>query len=389
MSQAESEQEAPTFDKDNPFAAKITENRLLNKEGSSKDTRHFVVDISGSGLRYTCGDSIGIYPTNDSAYVENVLSTLNFTGDEMVVVPKVDRALPLRAALMHKLSLAGPSKKFFQTLLAKCGENELVEARRYLEPGSRKELMAYLEQRELIDFFEEIPSARWEPQELVNLMKRLVPRLYSIASSPTLHPNDVHLTVAIVRYQTNGRDRNGVCTTYMTDRVKLDDPSVPIFIASSHFGLPEDMGKDVIMVGPGTGIAPFRAFLQERDTRNDFGRNWLFFGDQHASTDYLYCEELESWQKDGFIQNLSLAFSRDQEEKVYVQHKMLDKGKELWDWLESGAFFYVCGDAKRMAGDVDTALHQIAQEHGGLDEAGAKSYFKDLKNSKRYQRDVY
>ena len=256
MSQAESEQEAPTFDKDNPFAAKITENRLLNKEGSSKDTRHFVVDISGSGLKYTCGDSIGIYPTNDSAYVENVLSTLNFTGDEMVVVPKVDRALPLRAALMHKLSLAGPSKKFLQALLAKCGENELVEARRYLEPGSRKELMAYLEQRELIDFFEEIPSARWEPQELVNLMKRLVPRLYSIASSPTLHPNDVHLTVAIVRYQTNGRDRNGVCTTYMTDRVKLDDPSVPIFIASSHFGLPEDMGKDVIMVGPGTGIAP-------------------------------------------------------------------------------------------------------------------------------------
>ncbi len=389
MSQAQSEQEAPPFDKDHPFAAKITENRLLNKEGSAKDTRHFVVDISGSGLCYACGDSLGIYPTNDPAYVEQVLASLGFSGDEPVTVPKVDQPLPVREAFLHKLSLAGPSKKFLQALVDKCGSEELPEARRLLEPGARKELMAYLEQRELIDFFDEVPASRWEPQEIAALMKRLVPRLYSIASSPTLHPTDVHLTVAIVRYQTNGRDRNGVCTTYMTDRVDLGEPTVPIFIAASHFGLPEETGQDAIMVGPGTGIAPFRAFLQERKTANDPGRNWLFFGDQHASTDYLYADEFEAWHQDGFLQNLSLAFSRDQEAKVYVQHRMLERGKELWDWLQGGAYFYVCGDAKRMAGDVDAALHQIAQEHGGLDEAAAKSYFKDLKKAKRYQRDVY
>ena len=198
MSQAESEKEAPTFDKDNPFVAKITENRLLNEEGSSKDTRHFVVDISGSGLTYTCGDSLGIYPTNDPAYVEHVLQTLGFTGEEAVTVPKIEQPLAVREAFLHRLSLAGPSKKFLQALVDKCGDTGLTEARTLLEPGARKELMAYLEQRELIDFFEETPSVSWEPQELANLMKRLVPRLYSIASSPTVHPTNVHLTLSLI-----------------------------------------------------------------------------------------------------------------------------------------------------------------------------------------------
>lgn len=390
MSQAESDTKDILHDKDHPFPAKITENRILNKKGSVKDTRHFVVDISGSNLAYNCGDSLGIYPTNHPDYVEQVLQVLGFSGDEPVNVPKLDEALPIREAFLHKLSLAGPSKKFLLALMEKVtNTEEIPEAHKFLEPGARKELMAYLGERELIDFLEEAPSAKWQPQELANLMKRLVPRLYSIASSPSKHPLDVHLTVAIVRYNTNNRDRLGVCTTYLSERVKLDAPIVPVFVASSHFGLPEDSGKDAIMVGPGTGIAPFRSFLHEREENEAKGRNWLFFGDQHATTDYLYGEEFEAWKKNGFLQNLSLAFSRDQAEKVYVQNRMLEHGKELWQWLQAGAYFYVCGDAKRMAVDVDQALHQIAREHGDLSEEEAKSYIKNLKKEKRYQRDVY
>jgi sulfite reductase (NADPH) flavoprotein alpha-component len=390
MSQAESDTKDILYDKDHPFAAKITENRILNKEGSAKDTRHFVVDITGSNLTYNCGDSLGIYPTNHPEYVEEVLRVLGFSGNETINIPKIEKALTIREAFLHKLSLAGPSKKFLQALVEKVtNKHEIAEARNFLEPGARKELMAYLGERELIDFLVETPSAKWQPQELVNLMKRLVPRLYSIASSPSRYPLEIHLTVAVVRYNSNNRDRFGVCTTYLSERVKLNAPIVPVFVASSHFGLPEEQDKDVIMVGPGTGIAPFRSFLQEREENEAKGRNWLFFGDQHIATDYLYSEEFKSWKQNGFLQNLSLAFSRDQEEKVYVQNRMLECGKELWEWLKGGAYFYVCGDAKRMAVDVDQALNQIAREHGDLSEQEARIYVKGLKKEKRYQRDIY
>ncbi len=390
MSQAESDKETSQYNKDSPFSARITENRILNKEGTTKDTRHFVVDVSGSGLTYTCGDSLGIFPTNHPGYVEEVLEVLGFSGEEMVTLPRTDHSLPVREAFLYRLSLAGPSKKFLEAMVDKAlNPDETSEARRVLEPGLRDQLKAFLEERELIDFFKEVPSATWSPQDIVGYMRRLVPRLYSIASSPKKHPTDVHLTVAIVRYSTNNRDRLGVCSTYLSERVELDTPSVPVFVASSHFGLPEESGSDIIMVGPGTGVAPFRAFLQEREATGDSGRNWMFFGDQHAATDYLYGEEFEAWKTNGFLQNLDLAFSRDQEHKIYVQHRMLERGAELWEWLESGAIFYVCGDAHRMAVDVDKALHKIGIEHGGLSEDDAKSYFKNLRKIKRYQRDVY
>ena len=379
-----------TFDKDNPFPATISENTLLSGEGSIKETRHFVVELGGSGLAYTCGDSLGVYPTNNPAAVEELLQSQDWSGEESVQLPKDDSPISLREALMHRLAIGDQSKKFLQAVLEKAGDSEKkAEATEMLDPAKRQELKWYLEERHLVDYLLDYPDIQWEPQELVSLLKRLVPRLYSIASSPSRHPDCTHLTVAIVRYETLGRQREGVCTTYMTDRVEVGEKSVPVFVASSHFGLPEDGATDVIMIGPGTGIAPFRAFLQEREDKKCSGRNWLFFGDQHEKTDYLYGDEFAAWKESGHIANLSLAWSRDQEEKIYVQHKMLEMGKELWEWMDGGAYFYVCGDAKRMAADVDAALHQIAQEHGGLDEAAAKSWVKQLRKDKRYQRDVY
>jgi sulfite reductase (NADPH) flavoprotein alpha-component len=216
-----------------------------------------------------------------------------------------------------------------------------------------------------------------------------MPRLYSIASSPRVYPDEVHLTVAVVRYRTNERERVGVCSTFLADRAQVGRTPVPVFVSHSHFGLPEDSGKDVIMVGPGTGIAPFRAFVQERAATGAAGRNWLFYGDQHAATDFLYGEEWESLRARGVLTRLNTAFSRDQLLKVYVQDRMRENAAELWSWLKSGAFFYVCGDARRMAKDVDTALVDIVAGEGRMSPAEAAEYVKQMKKDRRYQRDVY
>jgi sulfite reductase (NADPH) flavoprotein alpha-component len=252
-----------------------------------------------------------------------------------------------------------------------------------------EELLAYLEQREFIDLIEEYPSARFTPQAFIDQLRKLQPRLYSIASSPLLHPHEIHLTVAVVRYQTNGRSRIGVCSTFLSDRTPMHEPVLPVFVSHSHFGLPEDDARDIIMVGPGTGIAPFRSFVQERLARGATGRSWVFFGDQRRAFDYLYEEEWEAWRAGGKLARLDLAFSRDQAHKVYVQDRMQENAAELWAWLKAGAAFYVCGDAKRMAKDVDLALHDIIATHGGMDAAAAADYVKLMKKEKRYQRDVY
>jgi sulfite reductase (NADPH) flavoprotein alpha-component len=248
---------------------------------------------------------------------------------------------------------------------------------------------SFLAQREYIDLLEEFPGARLEPQEFVDHLRRLMPRLYSIASSPKAHPGQVHLTVAPVRYESNFRRRYGVCSTFLADRVTRRRTPIPVFVAKSHFGVPEDLAKDIIMIGPGTGIAPFRAFMQERAATNAPGRNWLFFGDQHAATDFLYADEWKKYLAEGKLARLDLAFSRDQAKKVYVQDRMREAGAELWAWIKGGAHFYVCGDAHRMAKDVDVALHEIIVQHGGLDAAAAAEYVKQMKKNKRYQRDVY
>jgi sulfite reductase (NADPH) flavoprotein alpha-component len=213
--------------------------------------------------------------------------------------------------------------------------------------------------------------------------------LYSIASSPRVHPTEIHLTVAVVRYEMNHRDRVGVCSTFLADRVQVGSTPSPVFVSHSHFGPPEDGSKDAIMVGPGTGIAPFRAFVQDRIATGAKGRNWVFFGDQHRATDFLYEEEWLEWTAKGAVTRLDTAFSRDQIQKIYVQDRMRENAAELWNWIKNGGYFFVCGDAKRMAKDVDVALHDIVAQQGGMELAAAAEYVKQMKKEKRYQRDVY
>lgn len=381
-----------TYTKDNPFPARLTENRLLNKPGSAKETRHYVVDIAGSGLAYKVGDSLGIFPTNRPADVAEIIARLGATGDELVspAMLKLPAPIPLREALGSRLALAGPTKKIVETLAAKAADGaEKTRLTALLLPEAKEQLLAFLEEREYVDLLAEFPSAKLTPQELVDHMRKLMPRLYSIASSPKLHPTAVHLTVATVRYSTNGRERAGVCSTFLADRAAVHETPVPVFVSDSHFGVPEDLARDIIMVGPGTGIAPFRAFMQERVATKAGGRNWLFFGDQRRQGDYLYEEEWTQWQAEGRLARVDLAFSRDQAQKVYVQDRMREAGAELWSWLKGGANFYVCGDAKRMAKDVDAALHEIIAQHGGMEAAAAAEYVKQMKKDKRYQRDVY
>lgn len=378
------------YTKDNPLPAKLLENRVLNKDGSSKDTRHLVVDIAGSGLTYHVGDSLGIFASNRPQIVEELIELLGFTGNEPVIPQRMTAAISLREALTDKLSLAGPTKKILETFAAKTADpKEQAQLASLLAADAAEAREAFLEQREYIDLIEEFPGVKLGAQELVDHLRRLMPRLYSIASSPVLHPSQVHLTVAPVRYESNGRRRYGVCSTFLADRVTRRKTSIPVFVAESHFGLPEDSTKDIIMVGPGTGVAPFRAFTQERVATQATGRNWLFFGDQHEATDYLYAEEWKNLLTAGKLARVDLAFSRDQARKVYVQDRMREAAAELWSWIKGGAHFYVCGDAHRMAKDVDLALHQIISEQGGLDVAQAAEYVKLMKKEKRYQRDVY
>jgi sulfite reductase (NADPH) flavoprotein alpha-component len=384
--------EGSTYSKDRPFPAKLSENRLLSKPGSGKETRHFVIDLRGSGLHYKAGDSLGIFPTNRRSEVDEILLHLGATGDELVAPAalKLPAPAPLRMVLTDKLALSKPTRKIIDALASKAtNADEKAKLAGLLAPESKDMLASFLEQREFVDLLAEFPSARLTPQEFVDHLRKLMPRLYSVASSSKVHPSDVHLTVAIVRYKTNQRQRVGVCSTFLSDRVQVGTTPVTVFVSDSHFGPPQDDTRDCIMVGPGTGIAPFRAFMQQRVATGAKGRNWLFFGDQKRGTDFLYEEEWQHLLATQQLTRLDTAFSRDQLLKVYVQDRMRENATELWNWLKGGAHFYVCGDAKRMAKDVDTALHEIIAERGGMSAEQAAEYVKQMKRDKRYQRDVY
>ena len=373
------------YSRKNPFPAKLKTNRKLTAEGSAKDTRHFEIDLSGSGLTYEVGDSLGVFPTNNPALVEEILGVLGFSGEEQVPDPN-GNIVSIREALTKSYVITEKDKK----LLAAIAEKDPTAAHfvPMTTPEGKAELDAYVWGREVIDPLLAHPAAKFTPEEFVKCLRKLQPRLYSIASSQKAHASEVHLTVAAVRYETHGRKREGVCSTFLSDRA--DNSSVPVFVhTAKHFRVPEDLSTHVIMVGPGTGIAPFMAFLQERKVSGATGQNWLFFGDQKAATDFLYREELEAWQKEGVLHKLSTAFSRDQSEKIYVQHRMLEAAEELYAWLEQGAYFYICGDASRMAKDVDAALHQVVEKAGGKSSEEAAAYVEELKKSKRYRKDVY
>ncbi len=381
---------ASAYSKDNPFPAHLTDSRILNRAGTAKDTRHFAVTIAGSGLHYKAGDSLGVFATNRPSEVDELLHRLGARGDEPVMLPKATAPIALKEALFHRLALAGPTRRMVETLLAKATEPaEKAKLGGLLAPESKEILAEYLDEREFVDLLAEYPSAKFTAQEFVDHLRKLMPRLYSIASSPRVYPSEIHLTVAVVRYRTNERERVGVCSSFLADRAQVGSTPVPVFVSHSHFGPPEDGAKDVIMIGPGTGIAPFRAFVQDRKASGATGRNWVFFGDQHKATDFLYQEEWEAYVKEGTVARFDTAFSRDQMEKVYVQDRMRENAAEIWAWLQGGAYFFVCGDAKRMAKDVDTALIDIVGAQGKLDAAQAADYVKQLKKDKRYQRDVY
>jgi sulfite reductase (NADPH) flavoprotein alpha-component len=380
------------FSKDNPFPAKITENRLLNKPGSAKETRHFIVSLGDSGLSYKAGDSLGVFPSNRPVEVAEIIEKLGASGDELVspAMLKLPAPITLHEALTHRLALGSPTSKIINTLFAKATDpSDKAALGELLAPEAKDKLAQYLDDREYIDILCDYPDTKLSPQEFVDHLRKLMPRLYSIASSSKAFPNEIHLTVAVVRYTTNHRERHGVCSTFLADRVRVSETPAPIFVSNSHFGPPEDLSKDAIMVGPGTGIAPFRAFVQDRIAAGATGRNWVFFGDQKSHTDFLYQEEWEAYLAKGQLTHLDLAWSRDQILKVYVQDKMREKGAELWSWISGGGHFYVCGDAKRMAKDVDVALHDVIAQHGGMTAEQAVEYVKQMKKDKRYQRDVY
>lgn len=373
------------YSKTNPFPARLLTNRLLNGDGSEKETRHFEISLKDSGLAYEVGDALGVMPSNDPALVEEVIQNLHCDGEEAVALTDGTET-SLRAALQNHYDITKLSHELLRKVFEQSGDATLC---RLLEAGNEEDLKKFMVGRELIDLLLAFPQVRLTPVELCSLLKKMAPRLYSISSSPQAHPGEVHLTVGIVRYQSHGRSRGGVCSTFLADRISAES-SVPVFVQASHgFRLPADGNVPVIMVGPGTGVAPFRAFLEERQALGAKGRNWLFFGDQRASCDYLYHEQLEAWHKEGHLTRLNTAFSRDQEKKIYVQHRMLEEAAELWSWLQEGAYFYVCGDASRMAKDVDQALHRVAEIGGGLSVEAAADFIKRLRSEKRYLRDVY
>lgn len=383
-------EETSKYNKSNPFYASISSRINLCSPGSDKDTFHVVLNLEGSGLTYRVGDSIAVFSINDQAIVHRVLKALHATGSEKIIEKHTGQEWPLDLYLTQKANLAEMSKKLItefyqrQTNPEKKARFEFI-----LAEGQKEALKEYQASHEVWDAIEENAEIPFTPQELCHLLMPLLPRFYSIASSMMSVGNEVHLTVAELKYETNGHLRHGVCTHYLCRLAPLNEKVVPVYLQPSHgFTLPEDTTVPIIMVGPGTGVAPFRAFVQERIKQGATGFNWLIFGERHRDFNFYYGDYFQAIAQAGKLR-LDTAFSRDQEHKIYVQHRMLEHGADLFDLLENRGVLYVCGDAHRMAKDVDATLHHIIQKHGNMDEQQAKDYVKKLKSEKRYLRDVY
>ena len=409
----------------NPYSSKITENYVLNGEGSRKETRHIVFSLGDSGLDYKVGDALGVLPENPPHIVEELIEVQGWDRDQTVETHKGEKDLFTALKKDYEVHLA--NKKFVQSLTDKIVSSgmsismSIVKRSRDnldwsstsegdLPPGlnssmpsddpaskvkaivaDAKAIEDYLWTRDYVDIMREF-NVKYSPEEFLELADRLKPRLYSIASSHDAHPGFVELTVGIVRFSYHDRQRGGLCTQYMADEVVVNETDVGVFMSpTKSFILPDDPNTDIIMVGPGTGIAPFRAFMEQRVHDKAPGRNWLFFGDQSEKTEYYYKDEIEAWLDGGHMYKFTTAWSRDQEEKIYVQHRLKEHGAEVWEWFENGAYFYICGDKQYMAKDVHRALIAIAQEHGGMSEADATHFIEKtmMKEQKRYLRDVY
>jgi len=375
---------ASLYTKKNPFPAAVLENLVLNGRGSAKETRHVELSLEGSGLVFEPGDSLGVMPSNSPELVAELIGTLKLDGNETVAT--FEGEMTLENALSHAYEISILTRPFLARYAERSQSEELLKL---LDDGNKKALTAFIRGRDIIDLARQFPLASIGAGELTGMLRKLPPRLYSIASSQQANPDEAHLTIAAVRYEAHGRPRKGVASSHFAERLSEGD-TIPVYVDSNkNFKLPADGQAPVIMVGPGTGVAPFRAFIEERETIGASGKNWLFFGDQHFTTDFLYQIDWQRWLKDGVLTRMDVAFSRDTDQKVYVQHRMLERSRDIYAWLQEGAYFYVCGDADRMAHDVHAALIDIVSNEGGLSAQKAAEYVKGLQRDKRYQRDVY
>lgn len=367
-----------------PYPATVLENIVLNGRGSGKETRHIELSIEDSGLTFEPGDSLGVVAQNNPVYVERLVETLGLGADTAVMAGEGHRSL--REALTQSFEITTITRPFLERYAA-LAESAGLQA--LLSETGKADLRQYVHGRHILDVIQDYPVKGLTAEDFISTLRKLPPRLYSIASSHLVAPDEVHLTVAAVRYHSHGLDREGVASTFLADRI-AEGETVPVYVDSNpNFRLPTDLQTPIIMVGPGTGVAPFRAFLAEREELGATGWNWLFFGDRNFQSDFLYQAEWLNWRKRGLLTRIDVAFSRDQAEKVYVQHRMRENARELYAWLEEGASFYICGDGEGMAHDVHQALLDIVREQGGLSDDQALDYLRRLQKEKRYLKDVY
>ncbi|MBK0035243.1 NADPH-dependent assimilatory sulfite reductase flavoprotein subunit [Erwinia sp. S43] len=369
------------YTKEAPLTASFAVNQKITGRDSDKDVRHIEIDLGESGLRYKPGDALGVWFENDPALVKELLELLWLKGDEPVSVH--GETLPLAEALQKHYELTVNTPQIVEQY-AKLSHNEALLA----QITDKASLQQYAQNTPIVDMARFAPT-ELNAEQLTGLLRPLTPRLYSIASSQAENETEVHITVGVVRYEIEGRARAGGASSYLGDRL-VEDDEIRVFIEhNDNFRLPANPETPVIMIGPGTGIAPFRAFMQQRDSEGAGGKNWLFFGNPHFTEDFLYQVEWQRYVKDGLLTNIDLAWSRDQKHKIYVQDKIRAKGAEVWSWIQEGAHIYVCGDANRMAKDVEQALLEVVAEYGGMDIETADEFLSDLRIERRYQRDVY
>jgi sulfite reductase (NADPH) flavoprotein alpha-component len=379
---------ATPFSRKNPFPAPLLRRVRLDGPGSEKETFHYEFSLQQSGLIFEPGDSLGVFPKNAIELVDEITSLLGFTGAEEVSGTSGE-SVALRDALQRERTITTPSRQFVQLVAERIpAAHFLLE---YCDPNNRAKLDSYLWGRHVVDFALEYPELRnkLSAPEFAASLSKLQPRLYSIASSLKRYPEQAHLLVTNVGFVSHGRARQGVCTSFLSERID-EGTRVPAFIHSAkHFRLPDDPAAPIIMIGVGTGLAPYRGYLQEREAARATGRNWLFFGEQRRAANFYHKKEMADYSASGLLTRFDTAFSRDQASKIYVQHRIRECGREVWSWLQDGAYLYVCGDAERMAPDVDAAIHAVAEEHGNLSTEAAAEYVANLRTQKRYRRDVY
>ena len=372
------------YSKANPYQAEVLENINLNGRGSNKETRHIEFLLDNFGEEYEVGDCLVVLPQNDPALVELLMSTLGWDPGDQIQISEDGDTISLEEALTSYFEITKLTRPLLQNAAAYF-DNEALEEK----VQDSEWIQNYIEGRDFIDLLNDFPPEELEPEDLYQILRKLPPREYSISSSYQSLPDEVHITVGAVRYNTHGRDRSGVCSVQFAERIQPGD-TVPIYLKRNpNFKFPKNGDTPVIMIGPGTGIAPFRAHMQEREEYGYKGNTWLFFGDQHFTTDFLYQTEWQEWLKDGFLEKMNVAFSRDTDQKVYVQHRIAEHSKEFNEWLEKGASIYICGDEKNMAKDVHQAIRNVLVKEQNLTEEDAESYLKQMKKDKRYQRDVY